>query len=289
MLEDAPSAERAGGARGDRRGPRVPRRPARTTSPSYGRRADKWTISAPSWIEDPTPAIKSLRDFVAPARAPTRPGDEAAGRRRAASGAIAEARERLAGYPAAVVGQFEAMLSAAQKAVVLTEDHNFWIDMLRRSPRPRGRCSAVGRRLAADGALAHAEDVLMLMPDELRDALAEPRRRPARRRGRAAAATIERQAARPAARSRARCPPAPPPDDPFSRFDREVLRRAARRGGGRGRAARRAPARRRVARAPPGSSRSIAEAGRLAAGRHPGRRDDRAAVDAAVRDRRPPS
>ncbi len=30
----------------------------------YGRRADKWSILAPSWTEDPTPAIESLRDFV---------------------------------------------------------------------------------------------------------------------------------------------------------------------------------------------------------------------------------
>jgi hypothetical protein len=93
----------------------------------YGRRADKWTLLAPSWTEDPTPVIERLRDFV------LRPEGEApavttqaaaAGRERA----VAAARERLRDYPAQVVGQFEAMLAAAQAGNAITEDHNFWID-----------------------------------------------------------------------------------------------------------------------------------------------------------------
>jgi phosphohistidine swiveling domain-containing protein len=181
----------------------------------YGRRADKWTLTAPSWTEDPTPAIESLRDFArrSDADAPAVMTQLAAvGRERA----IAEARERLAGYPAAVVGQFEGMLSAAQAAVVLTEDHNFWIDNMT-IHHLRAVLLACGARLVADGAVDDAEDVLMLVPDELRAALAEPgadvRAVVARR-----AATIERQAALEPPAVLGTLPDAPPPDDAFGRF-----------------------------------------------------------------------
>ena len=93
----------------------------------YGRRADKWTLLAPSWTEDPAPVIDSLRDFVRR----TEIDEPAVVTASAAAGreqAIAAAREQLAGYPAAVAGQFEGLLEAAQAGTVISEDHNFWID-----------------------------------------------------------------------------------------------------------------------------------------------------------------
>jgi pyruvate,water dikinase len=181
----------------------------------YGRRADKWTITAPSWTEDPTPAIETLREFArrSDADAPDVMTQLAAvGRDRA----IAEARERLAGYPAAIIGQFEAMLSAAQIATVLTEDHNFWIDNMT-IHHFRAVLLACGARLVQDGAVVRAEDVLMLQPDELRSALAAP--------GADLRPVVERRAAA-MERQRALQPPAvlgtlptlPPPDDAFGRF-----------------------------------------------------------------------
>jgi pyruvate,water dikinase len=181
----------------------------------YGRRADKWTITAPSWTEDPTPAVESLREFArrSDADAPDVMTQLAAvGRERA----IAEARERLAGYPAAIVGQFEAMLSAAQIATVLTEDHNFWIDNMT-IHHFRAVLLACGARLVQDGAVVGAEDVLMLLPEELRSALAEAGAdlRPvvARR-----AAAMERQRVLEPPAVLGTVPTLPPPDDAFGRF-----------------------------------------------------------------------
>ena len=181
----------------------------------YGRRADKWTIVAPSWTEDPTPVIESLRDFVG------RPESEAPAvtTQAAAAGreqAIAEARTRLRDYPAQIVGQFEAMLAAAQSGLVISEDHNFWIDNMS-IHHLRAVLLAAGRRLVDDGAIAAADDVFMLHPEELERVLATPGEdlEPV-----VAARVAERE------RQRALVPPpvlgtmptAPPPDDPFTRF-----------------------------------------------------------------------
>ena len=181
----------------------------------YGRRADKWTIVAPSWIEDPTPVIESLREFLrrdadhAPA-VTTQAG--AAARERA----VAAARGRLAGYPAAIVGQFEAMLTAAQHATVITEDHNFWIDNTTLH-HLRQVLLEGGRRLVADGALDAPEDVFQLTPEELRGALAVP--------GTNLRSTVAERCAQHEARRAmvpppvlGTTPPEPPADDAFGRF-----------------------------------------------------------------------
>ena len=181
----------------------------------YGRRADKWSILAPSWTEDPTPVVERLQDFV------RRPGSDApevttqaaaAARERA----IADARERLRHYPAQIAGQFEAMLAAAQSGLVISEDHNFWIDNMS-IHHLRAVLVEAGRRLAADGAITVANDVFMLTPDELQQALESGA-------GELHATVEERLSA--IAQQRSVTPPpvlgaiptAPPADDAFTRF-----------------------------------------------------------------------
>ncbi|HEV2777319.1 MAG TPA: hypothetical protein VGV90_17150, partial [Solirubrobacteraceae bacterium] len=120
----------------------------------YGRRADKWTIVAPSWTEDPTPVIERLQDFV---RRPDSEAPEVTTQAAAAARehAIAEARERLRDYPAQIAGQFEAMLAAAQSGLVISEDHNFYIDNMS-IHHLRAVLLEAGRRLADDGAVVAA-------------------------------------------------------------------------------------------------------------------------------------
>ena len=133
---------------------------------AYGHRTATWGLATPSFVEDPTPVIEMLRDYVG------RPDDadpaleleRLAAEREAA---IAQARERLQGYPAPVVGQFEAMLEAAQAGIVLSEDHGFYIDAWS-SSLARELLSEMGDRLAAEGVLDDPEDVLMLTYDDLR-------------------------------------------------------------------------------------------------------------------------
>jgi phosphohistidine swiveling domain-containing protein len=182
----------------------------------YGRRADKWTLLAPSWTENPSPVIESLRDFVRR----TDLDEPAVVTAAAAAGreqAIAAAREQLAGYPAAVAGQFEGMLAAAQAGTVISEDHNFWIDNMS-IHHLRAVLLEGGRRLVDDGALSSADDVMMLTPEELAQALDNP--------GVDHRATVRERKEAMARQAQITPPPVlgtmpmgpPPTDDPFGRF-----------------------------------------------------------------------
>jgi pyruvate,water dikinase len=181
----------------------------------YGQRADKFTvISEPAWIEDPTPVIKNLKDYI------TQPDRDLAAELRELAAARArhvdQARAHLRGYRRAVVDQFERSLKAAQEANVLQEDHSFWIDY-RCLYQVRRVVLEWGRRLAQSGALKLPADVFYLLPDELR-ATAESATALDRRHlvaGRQAELHYFRTIAPPAALG---TPPlAPPPDEPIGR------------------------------------------------------------------------
>lgn len=181
---------------------------------TYGQRGDKWGLSDPSWIENPAPVIKNLKDY---ASQPDRDleADHASlvvERERA----VAEARERLKGYPQPVREQFESLLKVAQCGNVLTEDHGFWIDF---NSTYRVRCVFLefGRRFAEAGVVDKADDVFYLT---LKDLLgAEATVRGASLRARVAERRQEVE------RFRKISPPpvlgtdyGPPPDNPVGRF-----------------------------------------------------------------------
>ena len=184
----------------------------------FGQRGQTFlTLTDVSWIEDPTPAIKSLKDLVGQ---PDKDFDA----ERAALAAerdqlLAAARERLKSYPEPVRGQFEFLLKAATIGVVLTEDHNFWIDYAG-TYKVRRVFLEAGRRLAAAGAIPQATDFAHLSLDEIKVTLA------------ALPAVIDQK--EPVAERKAEMarwaqvqqppaigtpPPGPPPaDDPFFKF-----------------------------------------------------------------------
>jgi pyruvate,water dikinase len=183
----------------------------------YGQRGDKWNISSPSWIEDPTPVIKNLKDYIGQRDRDLIAELNALTARREQR--VADARERLAGYPQPVVGQFEFFLKAAQEGNFLSEEHAFWIDF-RVSHQTRQVFMELGRRLAAAGHLESEDDVFYLhIPElkaaaqalvsgdatDLRDAVAERR------------ATEEVFAKITPPPVLGTPPSGPPPDDPVSR------------------------------------------------------------------------
>ncbi|HWQ13797.1 MAG TPA: PEP-utilizing enzyme [Roseiflexaceae bacterium] len=133
----------------------------------FGGRAERWDeISAPSWIEDPTPAIGNIRAYMAQ---PLR--DDAAEHARLAverERRLAEVRAALRGYPQPVVDQFELELRAAQAGSVLQEDHNYWIDQ-RCMYEVRRVTQELGQRFAAAGAIERADDVIHLTAAEMRE------------------------------------------------------------------------------------------------------------------------
>ena len=247
----------------------------------YGRRADKWTILAPSWTEDPTPVIERLQDFIRrpESDAPAVTTQSAAVARERA---IAEARDGLRDYPAQIAGQFEGMLAAAQAGLVISEDHNFWIDNMS-IHHLRAVLLEAGRRLVADGAIVASDDVFMLTPDELQFALESRRREPAPDRRRAARGDRAPAHAHAAAGPR-RDPDRAAAGRPVHALCHEVQRRPR----GPGERARGARLGRLLGHRPRHRARHLLDLrGRPpAARRHPRRRDDGPAVDAAVRDGR---
>ncbi|HZB84754.1 MAG TPA: hypothetical protein VE288_18120, partial [Rubrobacteraceae bacterium] len=132
----------------------------------YGHRGDKWDLSYPTWVEDPTPVIKMLKDYAS--QPDGGPGEKltelAAERERLLNGTY----ERLRGYPQTVREQFSSLLKAAQHSTVLSEDHGFWIDF-HSMARVRQVFLEFGRRFAEAGVLEQPEDVFHLTLDELRE------------------------------------------------------------------------------------------------------------------------
>lgn len=134
----------------------------------YGRRGEMFdSLTSVSWVEDPTPAIRNLQDYI-------QHSDDFDDQRRRLVAArerlISEARTTLASYPEAVRLQFEALLRSAQAASVIQEDHNYWIDQ-QVTYQLRRAFLEVGRRLAAAGSIAEMLDVIYLSMEETRAAL----------------------------------------------------------------------------------------------------------------------
>jgi pyruvate,water dikinase len=127
----------------------------------YGQRGDAWDIAYPSWIEDPTPVLRTLREYLDayshPAVELQRTGAE---RERL----VAAAREKLTD-PADRAG-FDFLLGAAEKGIVITEDHGFWIDF-RGMHQVRMAVVEFGRRFADEGVIDEPQDVFFLHPAEI--------------------------------------------------------------------------------------------------------------------------
>ena len=135
----------------------------------YGHRADKITLNYPCWIENPTPVIKNLQDYIAqPERDLLAEMEKIAARREQR---IEEVREQLQGYPQPIVQQFEFFLEAAQVGNILKEEHGHWIDF-KVFYQTRQILLEIGRRLAEAGIIDVRDDVFYLYLNELKEVVA---------------------------------------------------------------------------------------------------------------------
>ena len=186
----------------------------RTYLDEYGHRGDKWGLSYPTWVEDPTPVIKMLKDYASqPDGGPGEKLTELAAERERL---LNETYERLRGYPQTVRDQFSSLLKAAQHSTVLSEDHGFWIDF-HAMARVRQVFLEFGRRFAEAGVLEQPDDVFHLTLDELRETAEKLPKLD--RRGLVAQrkAEIEHFRTIQPPPVLGTPPPGPPPDDPGSR------------------------------------------------------------------------
>lgn len=131
----------------------------------FGQRSNSQTLSIPSWLEDPRPVIQSLRASLIPKEIKSDPIEALTAKREQR---LTEVREDLSGHPPLVVQKFEELLKNAQTAQVLTEDHNYWIE-IQVTYRVRQVCLEFGHRFVEKGLLNKVEDIFYLTLDELKD------------------------------------------------------------------------------------------------------------------------
>ena len=180
----------------------------------YGQRSNVFAeLGSYHWIEDPTTPINNLKDYITQPDRDLRADLAALAEER--ERLLAQARERLKGYPQAAQDGFEFLLKAAQAGTIIQEDHNHWIDQ-RGTYKVRIVMLECGRRLANANVIDEPNDVFYLTlaevtelvssasPSDRRDTVAERKAEMEHFRGITAPPALG-------------TPPAgPPPDDPFS-------------------------------------------------------------------------
>ncbi len=120
-------------------------------------------INLPAWVEDPTPAISSVRFFLKQGGGFNLDTErEALAKRR--EEATAEVLEKI---PEEQQGWFKMLLGLAQKTGAFSEEHNHYLDLYTHSLMRRS-CLAIGKRLVAANVIDSPEDTFFLMPDEMR-------------------------------------------------------------------------------------------------------------------------
>jgi len=184
---------------------------------TYGQRGDLCSLTAVSWIEDPTPVVRNVATYLdQPEHAtPERAVARAAGVREKA---LARVRAALVGYPRSVVELFEQLLPTAQTGSILTEDHTFYIDYCA-IYQIRRVLMEVAARLTARGALDRPDEVFLLQVSDLRGALGGASADAVRERARSGREEMDRFAGvEPPAMLEVRTPPPAVPDyGPFHR------------------------------------------------------------------------
>jgi pyruvate,water dikinase len=131
----------------------------------HGYRGDKLSLHYPFWVEEPTPVVKLLADYVA------QPDRDLAAERQAIAAArlaaLQQVRAQLRTYPQPVRARFDFLLQAAQAGAWLKEEHGYWIDY-KGSYYMRQVLLTIGQRLAAVGDLAECEDLFYLTLAEVK-------------------------------------------------------------------------------------------------------------------------
>lgn len=133
----------------------------------HGQRADKYVeLSDPSWIEDPSPAIHLLKSYLHQDSQDPRLSTARMSSERIQL--IADARDHLKRCSKNEANQFEVLLKAAQAAIVISEDHSYWIDFRTRY-EVRRVLLELGTRLRHAKVIEDPNDIFYLTVDELRE------------------------------------------------------------------------------------------------------------------------
>ena len=133
------------------------------------RTARIFEYAEPSWVEDPSPAIMNVKQYLA------KGGDFNLDDERKVLAEEREAAEKdvLSRVSEEQKGWFTALLRLAQRSSAFSEEHNLYIDLYATAVIRRGLL-AIGNRLAAAGTIGHRDDIFFLIPDEIRRVCIDP-------------------------------------------------------------------------------------------------------------------
>jgi phosphohistidine swiveling domain-containing protein len=135
----------------------------------FGWRSDAFELADPTWRENPLIPLNTLQGYIhlgEDADPDVRFQEAVQTRERL----LAQARERLVGDPE-TLARFNELYNMGRHNLVLTDDHNFYIDQVGDSIL-RPPLLEMGRRLVRQGALAKEDDVFLLYLAEIRAGLA---------------------------------------------------------------------------------------------------------------------
>jgi pyruvate,water dikinase len=126
-------------------------------------------INLPYWVEDPTPAVTNVKQFLA------KGGDFDLDAQRAK---LAEERKQaekevLARIPKDQREWFETLMRLAQRSGSFSEEHNHYLDLYTHA-LIRRCLLGIGRRLLETNTIEDPEDTFFLMPDEVRRVMIAP-------------------------------------------------------------------------------------------------------------------
>lgn len=130
-----------------------------------------YEISNPSWIEDPTPVIESLKECMTSPDRDMRAARESA--KKVRIDAVKKVRRLLKNRSKELNERFEFLLKASQEAMVVSEDHNFYIDYCGLY-QVRRVLLEIGNRMAKEKTISDPSDIFYLTPDMVRVALRTP-------------------------------------------------------------------------------------------------------------------
>jgi len=126
-------------------------------------------INLPTWVEDPTPALGNVKQFLL--KGGSFNLDEE--RKQIAEQREAAEKDVLAKVPQEQRGWFEQLMRLAQKSGVFSEEHDHYLDLYTHAMMRRSALG-LGKRWTQEGTIDDPEDMFFLIPDEVRRAGINP-------------------------------------------------------------------------------------------------------------------
>jgi phosphohistidine swiveling domain-containing protein len=126
-------------------------------------------INLPTWVEDPTPALGMVKQFILKGGAFNL--DEE--RKRITSDRLSAEKDLMSKVPNEQRGWFEQLMRLAQKSGIFSEEHDHYLDLYTHAMMRRSALG-LGKRFVQAGTIDNREDVFFLMPDEIRRAGINP-------------------------------------------------------------------------------------------------------------------